>query len=85
LMVLDLAFSMHWFLYLYYTYIINWPNFIGSYKNCMNSMLWLIWTIFVHIQYLKYSNKLDISFERHMWMWMLIQKNHIFLYHITSQ
>jgi len=30
---------------------------IGLYKNCMHSMLWLIWMIFVHIQYFKYSHR----------------------------
>jgi hypothetical protein len=32
------------------------PNFIGLYKNHMNYVLWLIWMIFVHIQYLNMFN-----------------------------
>jgi len=41
----------------------------------MNSMLWLIWTIFVCIQYFKYSNGWDIVFEWHMWMFMIDTQN----------
>jgi hypothetical protein len=56
------------------------PTFIGLYKNCMNSMLWLIWMIFIHIQYLKYLNTRDIIFEWHTWMFMFnTQKSHNFM------
>jgi hypothetical protein len=54
--------------------------FIGLYKNYMNSMLWLIWMIFVHIQYLKCSNRGNIVFEWHTWMFMFnTQKSHNFI------
>jgi hypothetical protein len=56
------------------------PTFIGLYKNCMNSMLWLIWIIFVNIQYFKYLNRWDIIFEWHTWMFMFnTQKSHNFM------
>jgi len=44
-----------------YRFILNLV-FIGSYKNCMNFMLWLIWTIFICIQYLLYSDRWNIAF-----------------------
>jgi hypothetical protein len=59
--------------------------FINSYKNCMNSMLWLIWMIFVCIQYFKYLNKWNIIFEWHIWMFKFNTQNHIFICKIISQ
>ncbi len=54
--------------------ITNLPKFISSYKNCINSMLWLIWIKFAPIQYFKYSNGWHILFSWHMWMWMFNTK-----------
>jgi hypothetical protein len=66
-------------------YIANILSYIGSYKNCMNSMLWLIWTIFECIQYFKYSNWWDIFFNEMCKCSCLIHKNRIVLCKITSQ
>jgi hypothetical protein len=53
---------------------------MGSYKNCMNSMLWLIWMILYVFKYLEYSNRWNISFEWHTWMFMFnIEKLHNFI------
>ncbi len=65
-------------------YIINLLSFIGLYKNCINRVM-VIWMILVRIQYLKYSNRWDIVFEWHMWMFMFKHKNRIILCKITLQ
>jgi hypothetical protein len=74
----------------------NLPGFISLYKfrvkfkfhrfvqKSHEFRLWLIWMIFVSIQYLKYSNGWDIAFDWHPWMFMCnTQKSHNFIQNYT--
>jgi hypothetical protein len=59
----------------------NLLNFMALYKFCMkfsfhrfinhmDFILWLIWTIFLYIQYLLYSSRWNIIFEWHTWIFI---------------
>jgi hypothetical protein len=57
--------------------------FISSYKNHMNSMLWLIWLILVCIQYFKQSNICDFFLNDMHEYSCLIYKSRVVLCKIT--
>lgn len=65
--------------------ITNLPKFINSYKNCINSMLWLIWMKFIRIRYFKYSNGWNFFFNDICECECLVHKQRIILCKIITQ